>query len=58
MSSAKIQYLHMLVRGESLRKFNTLSAEVGSTISENLESIFGVWGTYFFPVNDLFKESA
>ena len=33
---AKIQYIHTLVIGESLRQLDTLSTEVVSTNSENL----------------------
>ena len=35
-TGANIQYLHMLVRGEALRQFDMLSAEVRSATSENL----------------------
>ena len=44
-SGAKIQYLHMLVRGEVLRQFYTLSSEVGSTNPEILTFIIFVLGT-------------
>ena len=38
-----------------LRQFGTLSAEVGSTTSENLKSIILGLGTYVFPYNALSK---
>ena len=46
MASAKIQYLRMLVYGEALRQFDMLSAEVGSTTSENLKFI--ILGLYMY----------
>ena len=57
MDSAKIQYLHTLVRGEVLRKFDVFSAEVESDISETLTSIIFGLGAYFFPVNSLSKKN-
>ena len=44
-SSAKIQYLCMLVRGKALRQFGALTAEVGSATPENLTPIILVLGT-------------
>ena len=53
VASAKIQYFCMLVQGEELCQFETLSTEVGSTTSENLKSNILGLGTYFFPINTL-----
>ena len=57
MDDAYIQYLYMLVRGESLCLFDALSAEVGSTTPENLTSIILGLGTYFFPIITLSKKN-
>ena len=46
-SDANIQYLCMLVRGESLRQFDTLSAEVVSSTPENLRCIILGLGNFF-----------
>ena len=48
LAGEKIQYLHTLVRGETLHQFDTLSDELVSTTSENLTSIFLGLNTYFF----------
>ena len=55
-ANKNIQYLHILVRGEVLHQFDTLSSEVGFTNSENLKNIILGLGTYFFPVNALSKQ--
>ena len=47
-AGAKIQYLCILVRGESLRKFDVLPTEVESAIPETLTSIILGLGIYFF----------
>ena len=47
-SVTNIQYIRTLVRGEALRQFDTLSAEVGSDTPENLTSIILGLGAYFF----------
>ena len=39
-----------MVRGEALRQFDTLSAEVGKNRPEKLRSIILGLGTYFFLV--------
>ena len=39
-SGAKIQYIYMLVHGEVLRQFDTLSIEVGSTTVYHLTPFF------------------
>ena len=48
VAGAKIQYLPMLVHGETLCHFEMLSDEVGNTTSENLKSIILGLGTSFF----------
>ena len=48
MDGAKVQYLCILVCGEVLRQFYTMSDKVGVTNPENLTSIFLGLGTYFF----------
>ena len=53
--SEKIQYLCTMVCGEELRKFDTLSDEVGSATSEHLNSIIFGLVIYFFPDNALSK---
>ena len=55
-SGANIKHLCKLVRGEALRQFDTLSAEVGSTTPENLTPIILGLGTYFLPVNVLSRK--
>ena len=55
-SGTNIQYLCMLVRGEALHRFDTLSAEVVSATPENMTYIIIGLGTYFFPVNALSKK--
>ena len=57
LTDAKIKYLHTMVRGEELRQFDTLSAEVGSTTLENLTSISLGLGTHFLPVNALSRQN-
>ena len=47
-SGAENQYILMMLRGESLRQFDTLSAELGSKTPEQLMSIILGLGTYFF----------
>ena len=42
-----IKYLCILLCGEALRQFDTLSAEVGSATQENLMSIILCLGKYF-----------
>ena len=58
VDNVKIKYLCTLVRGEALTHFDTLSAEVGSTISENLDKIILGLGMYFPPVIALQKKRA
>ena len=48
MDGAKVQYLCILVCGEVLRQFYTMSDKVGVTNPENLTSIFLGLNTYFF----------
>ena len=55
-SVANTQYLCTLVRGEELRQFDMLYAEVGSSTPEKLTSIILGLGTYFFAVNALSKQ--
>ena len=55
LAGANIQYLCTIVCGEALLQFDTLSAEVGSTTSENLKSVLFGLGAYFFPVNLISK---
>ena len=58
VANAKIQYFFALLCGEKLHQFDTLSAEVGSTISENLDKIILGLGMYFPPVIALQKKRA
>ena len=53
---ANIQYLHIMVRGEVLRQFVVLSAEVESASPETLMSINLGLGTYFFPIIEISKQ--
>ena len=39
VTGAKIQYLHTLVRGEALRQFDSLSADVEGANPLNVETI-------------------
>ena len=50
-TSAEIQYLCTLVRGESLRQFDSLSSDVEITQTLNVENIIKVLVQYFPPVN-------
>ena len=52
----KIQYLCMLVHGEALSRFDSLSADVESTETLNVEYIINVLELYFFHVNSLSKQ--
>ena len=54
-ATVDILYLHMMVHGEALHQFDMLSAEVGSTTSQNSKNIILGLGTYFPPVNALSK---
>ena len=56
-AGADIQYLQTLVRGEALRQFDVLSAEVDSDITEALTYIILGLVTYFLPVNALPKKN-
>ena len=58
VANAKIQYFFALLCGEKLNKFDMLSSEVGSTISENLDKIILGLGMYFSPVIALQKKRA
>ena len=49
----KIQYLRTLVRGEALRHFYVLSADVENTETLNLDYYIKGLALYFFPVNSL-----
>ena len=55
-ASAKIQYIHTLLRGEALHQLDTLPVEVGIMIKTNLNHIILGLGTYFFPINALSKQ--
>ena len=48
LAGANIQYIRTLLRGEALRQFDTLSADVGSDTPEKCMSIILGLGTYFF----------
>ena len=50
-TAAKVQYLHTLLRGEALRKFDLMSADVESTNPLTVEAIILGLGTCFFTVN-------
>ena len=54
--AVKVQYLHMLVSGEALHQFYSLSADVKSTNHLTVEDIILGLGAYFFPVNFLSKQ--
>ena len=53
---AKIQYLCMLVRGEALRKFDSLSSDVEIKETLNVEYIIKGLELYFPPVKLLSKQ--
>ena len=46
-TGTKIQYLCSLVRGEALRQFDLLSADVESTQTSNVEDIMKGLAQYF-----------
>ena len=54
--SGYIQYLHTLVRGESVCQFDTLSAYVEIKTPLTVEAIILRFGTYFFPFNVISKK--
>ena len=56
-TAAKVQYLHTLVWGESLRQLDTLSADVESTNPLTVEAIILGLCAYFPPVNSLLKQN-
>ena len=58
VASADIQYPCMMVHVEVLRQFDRFSAEVGITISENLNFTILDLNMYFFPVNDMSKQNS
>ena len=55
-SSAKIQCLCTLTRGEEVHHFDMLSSELGSATTENLTSVILGLGMYSFPINALSKK--
>ena len=55
-SSAKIQCLCTLTRGEEVHHFDMLSSELGSATTENLTSVILGLGLYYFPVNTMSKQ--
>ena len=54
--SANIQYLCTLVHGRALSQFDSLSADVGTTESLNVEYIIKGLELYFPPVNSFSKQ--
>ena len=50
-AGAKIQYLLTLVRGEALHQFDSLSADVESTQTLNVDDIIKILAQYLPPVN-------
>ena len=50
-TGTKIKYLRTLVRGEALRQFDSLSADVKSTEKVNTKYIIKGLALYFPPVN-------
>ena len=57
-AGAKYQYLSTLIRGEALRQFDSLSADVEIAETLNVDYIIKGLAQYFFPVNFLSKRSA
>ena len=55
-AGAKYQYLRNLVRGEALRQFDLLSANVESTETLKVYNIVKALSQYFPPVNSLSKQ--
>ena len=55
-AGAKIQYLGTLFRGESLRQFDSLSANVQIMQTLNVDDIIKGLAQYFSPVNSLSKQ--
>ena len=55
-AGAKIQYIFSIVRGEALRQFDLLSADVEGTETLNFDDIIKGLAQYFLPVNSLSKE--
>ena len=47
-ADVKVEYLCMLVHGESLRQFDAFSSELGSTTPENVMYVIFGLSTYFF----------
>ena len=55
-AGAKYQYLCNLVRGEALRQFDSLSADVDFSETLNVDYIITGLAQYFPPVNSLSKQ--
>ena len=53
---AKIQYIFSIVRGEALRQFDLLSADVEGTETLSFDDIIKGLAQYFLPVNSLSKQ--
>ena len=54
-ASAKINYIHTLLRGEALRQLDTLYVEVGGINTTHLNHIILGLGMYIYPINAFFK---
>ena len=54
---AKFQYLRTIVRGEELRHFDLLSADVESTETLDVDYIIRGLAKYFYPVNSPSKQN-
>ena len=52
----RIQYMYILLSGDSLHEFETLVGQIGCTNNRNLTQIIFGLGTYLFPINSLSKK--
>ena len=57
-ASAKIQYIHTLLRGEALRQLEAFSIDMGSTTTTHLNQIILSLGTYFSLLMHIQSKSA
>ena len=53
--NAKLQYLHRLLRGETLRQFDTVCFQVGILTPTYLNRVILGLGAYFPPTNEYVK---
>ena len=53
----KLQYIRTIIRGQALHQLDTLCGQVGSTTMSHLNHLVLGLGTYFPPMNTLYKNN-